>query len=428
MTKLSFLILFNGLLMAQSHPTRRNDDFEHPSIENKPNGRTRRDLPSLNFWPPKIEQDPDYWNNKAAETLRVQLNKNHLNKNVARNVIFFLGDGMGISTLMASRVLKGGEGEELSFEKFPYSGLAKTYCTNTQVADSACSATSYLSGVKGNYGTIGLTAAVLQGECLGQNSTSNHVDSIIKLAQDSGLRTGIITNTRITHATPAGAYANIADRNWENNDRLEREGGNSETCPDIAYQLVHGRVGKRLNLIMGGGRQEFITKDEVDVDGNAGLRTDNNLIEQWMHVHRKKTRSYVETKEQLFDVDNSVERLLAVFDSNHMPYHLDDNANDKPSLSEMVEKALDILETDNEKGFFLFVESGKIDHGHHQGLAKRALDETLELEKVVAMARARTSEKDTLIVVTADHSHSFTVSGYAVRLVASLCDQDFDVL
>lgn len=373
------------------------------------------DLPELHFTPPLIERDPDFWINKAENILKQQLNKNRLNKNMARNVIFFLGDGMGISTQMASRMFKGGEELELSFEKFPYSGLSKTYCTNTQVADSACSATSFLCGVKGNYGTIGLSAAVLQDDCKGQNNTVNHVHSIIKDAQDYNMRTGVITNTRITHATPAGIYAHTANRNWENNARAKKEGGSTETCPDIAYQFVHSIVGRRLNVMLGGGRQEFITTSEKDIDGNFGKRTDKNLIHHWQHIHQKQQAEYVETKEQLMNVKNDVRKLLGIFDSNHLPFHLDENASEKPTLSEMVNKALDILESpSDEKGFFLFVEGGKIDHGHHHGLAKKALDETLEFEKAIELARLRTNEEDTLIVVTADHSHSFTVSGYAV--------------
>lgn len=411
------LLILITFAFIESHPATNkldSQDFEHPELNFFGNNRQKRDLPALFFTPPVLEKDSDFWNNNAESFLKQQLNKNHLNKNVAKNVIYFLGDGMGISTIMASRVFKGGEELELSFEKFAYSGLSKTYCTNTQVADSACSATSYLCGVKGNYGTIGLNGAVIQGDCLGQNKSANHVDSIIKHAQDFGMRTGIVTNTRITHATPAGTYANIANRNWENNERVKKDGGNTETCADIAYQLIHGHVGKRLNVIMGGGRQEFFMENEKDIDGKFGKRTDNNLIKQWLHIHRHKKSQYVETKEQLFKVDNDIDRLFAIFDSNHMPFHLDNNADDKPTLSEMVAKALDILESDDDKGFMLFVEGGKIDHGHHFGLAKKALDETIEFEKAVELARSRTSEEETLIVVTADHSHSFTVSGYAV--------------
>jgi alkaline phosphatase len=435
MAKLSFFVFLCCFLAINSHP----QDLASPQVakcvkgcdthsERQPidlsqktsNFPPKKVMKSFQFPPPEIEKDPDYWNNKAKAKLRQQLSKSKLNENAAKNVIFFLGDGMGLSTLMATRVFKGDEAEELSFEKFPFVGLAKTYCTNTQVSDSACTATSYMSGIKANYGTIGLTAAVLQGDCLGQNNTLFHVDSIIKLAQDRGLRTGIVTNTQLTDASPAGAYAHIANRNWESNARVESDGENSEICPDIAYQMVHGAVGKRLNVIMGGGRREFITKSDVDIDGNVGLRTDCNLLEQWKKIHQKMKHNYayIETKDQLLSVDNSVERLLAIFHSTDLPYRLDGGAISVPSLSEMVSKALDILKADNDKGFFLFVEGGKIDHAHHYGLAKKALSETLELEEAVTLARARMKEEDTLVVVTSDHSHAMTVSGYAVSSLA----------
>lgn len=409
--------VFLGLaVFAAAHPAKPNSDsFEHPKIDIQQKLRRKRGL--LLFDSPRQEQHPDFWNNNAETTLREQLNKNYLNKNMAKNVIFFLGDGMGLATQMASRMYKGGEEEQLSFEKFPYSGMSKTYCVNTQVADSACSATAYLSGVKGNYGTIGLSASANQGDCKSQNNTANHVDSIFKLAQDYGMRTGLITNTRITHATPAGVYAHVAERYWENDAKLKREGGDVETCPDVAYQLVHGHVGNRLNVIMGGGWMEFLTENEKDIDGGFGLRTDTNLIKEWKRIHHKKKHAYVETKKELQDLGNDVERLLAIFATDHLPYHVEDEAKLKPTLSEMVEKALDILDSANDdKGYLLFVEGGRIDHGHHYGMAKKALSETIELEKAVEMARRRTSEENTLIVVTADHSHSFTVSGYAVSL------------
>lgn len=126
--------------------------------------------------------------------------------------------------------------------------FSQTYCANTQVADSACTATAYLSGVKANYGTIGLTAAVALNDCAGENNTIHHVPSIAKWAQDYGMATGIITNTEITHASPAGVYAHTANRNWENNQVLLDDGADPKQCTDIAQQLINGNVGKKLKV------------------------------------------------------------------------------------------------------------------------------------------------------------------------------------
>lgn len=171
------------------------------------------------------------------------------------------------------------------------------------------------------------------------------------------MRTGIVTNTRITHATPAGVYAHIANRNWENDARIKKDGHDIEDCRDIAYQLVHSKVGKRLNVIFGGGRNQFLTERETDSEGKFGKRTDNNLIKQWEHIHRRKNSKYIETREELMNIDTNVDKVLGLFASDHLPFNLDDEASEKPTLSEMVARALDILESkDDEKGFLLFIE------------------------------------------------------------------------
>lgn len=99
-----------------------------------------------------------------------------------------------------------------------------------------------------------------------------------------------------------------------------------------------------------------------------------------------------------------------------MNYNLDNVAagSPEPTLTKMVEKAIEVL-SKNENGFFLFVESGRIDDAHHLNHARYALDETAELSKAVAMARAKLSVDDTLMLVTADHSHTMTYNGYPVR-------------
>lgn len=145
--------------------------------------------------------------------------KMKLNKNLAKNTIFFLGDGMSIPTLAAARVYIGGEEKSLHFEEFPFTAMSKTYCVNRQVADSACSATgeyfniyfpknkivenkkshsfsAYLSGVKANYGTIGVNAKVSRGHCTAMNDKLTHTKSIVQWAADAGKSIGLVTTTR----------------------------------------------------------------------------------------------------------------------------------------------------------------------------------------------------------------------------------------
>lgn len=143
----------------------------------------------------------DYWLNNAKDFVSKKLNQSR-SENRAKNIILFIGDGMSLTTQAAARVYKGGEEKSLSFEEFPYAATIKTYCLDSQVADSACSATAYLSGVKNNYGSIGISGKVQRGDCDGQMDHSNHVKSIAKWAMDAGKSAGIVTTTRITDASP----------------------------------------------------------------------------------------------------------------------------------------------------------------------------------------------------------------------------------
>lgn len=285
------------------HPTAlhaRTDVHEHSRAK-------RGNMPPIMFSAPDLERNGDYWLNIGQQTLEKQLHKNQLNRNVARNVIMFLGDGMSIPTLAATRIYMGGEAQQLPFERFPYAGLSKTYCANTQVADSACTATAYLGGVKGNYATIGLTAAVGLNDCRGENNTAHHVPSIAKWAQDRGLSTGLVTTTSVTHASPAGVYAHTSNRNFENNQALINEGGDPTLCKDIARQLIEDDVGRNLRVVMGGGRREFMRTDQRDADNKAGLRTDGvDLIKRWRerHAQRNEKAVYAQTKAELANVSD----------------------------------------------------------------------------------------------------------------------------
>jgi alkaline phosphatase len=110
------------------------------------------------------------------------------------------------------------------------------------------------------------------------------------------------------------------------------------------------------------------------------------------------------------------EHLLGLFEMSHMEYEYDRNTDTgkEPSLTEMTSKAIDIL-SKNKKGYVLMVEAGRIDHAHHAGNAFRALTDTVELSNAVRKALEKTNAKDTLIIVTADHSHTFTIAGYPAR-------------
>ncbi|KAH8276711.1 hypothetical protein KR044_003424, partial [Drosophila immigrans] len=410
----TFLVLPTRDAERRMHPLYKTVNLTSRSEERL----SKRAMPQIFFNPQKLEEQyAEYWRGLAQHTLDQQLKgKMRLNTQLAQNMMLFLGDGMSIPTITAGRVYLGGEEKQFAFEQFPYVGLSKTYCANMQVADSACTATAYLGGVKANYGTVGVTAAVPLKDCQAQAQSVNHVASIAAWAQTQGMATGIITTTSVTHASPAGVYAHIANRNWESDADVLEDNGDPSICPDIASQLVFGDVGKNLNVILGGGRQNFLPTSVRDVSGKQGSRLDGrNLIEEWQRQHINSAH-YVQTRRELLELSNQTTRVLGLFASYHMAYHLDADVEEQPTLKEMVQTALCILERQSAgRGYFLFVEGGRIDHGHHDTLALRAIDETAEFDKSVRWARLHSSVDDTLIVVTSDHSHTMSLAGYSSR-------------
>ncbi|KAL3869103.1 hypothetical protein ACJMK2_041828 [Sinanodonta woodiana] len=366
----------------------------------------------------------DYWRAVAKAELKNAL-ATQTNIGVAKNVILFLGDGMSIPTVTASRILKGqlknqtGEEGHLSFDLFPHTGLSKTYCQDHQTPDSAATGTAYLSGVKTNAATIGVDGRTRFGDCY--SSKGAEVTSILDWSLAAGKSVGIVTTTRVTHATPAAAYAHVANRDWEGDHYTAGIPGG---CKDIAAQLVDDNP--NIQVIMGGGRQFFLRYDQRDPEhgSNAhyGRRDGRDLIQKWMddkHT-RGKNYKYVWNATDFHAVDpSSTDFLLGLFEYSHMNYDYERNDPNhekagEPSLEEMTEKAIQIL-SKNKKGFFLLVEGGLIDHGHHEGRALLALYDTLAFDKAVAKGDSITNRNDTLIVVTADHSHTMNIVGYPSR-------------
>lgn len=188
----------------------------------------------------------------------------------------------------------------------------------------------------------------------------------------------------------------------------------SNTCEDIAHQLVYGETGKKLNVILGGGRAKFLPHFVVDEEGDFGDRLDGvNLINKWMEQKKGKGR-YVYDRDGLLRETSNADYVLGLFESSHMQYNLDADKQTEPTLAEMTEAAIKNLRR-SRNGFFLFVEGGRIDMAHHSTLAQKSLDETVQFSEAIQRAVNMTNAKDTLIVVTSDHSHTMSFSGYPTR-------------
>jgi alkaline phosphatase len=339
----------------------------------------------------------------------------------AKNVILFLGDGMGIGTVTAARIfegqLRGETGEEnlLAFEEFPHVALIKTYNTNQQTPDSAGTMTAIVTGEKTRAGVLSVNRQVPIGDFA--SARGNELKTIVEHAEERGLATGLVTTTTVTHATPGTLYAHSPNRNWQSDADLPPE-ARAADFPDIARQLIEFPLGDGLEVALGGGRQHFQPRESADPElpERGGRRLDGrDLTAEW--VSGRKNAAYVWNRQQLLDTDpGEVDHLLGLFDPSHMDFEADRrwDVAGEPSLSEMTAVAIAILRR-NPKGFFLMVEGGRIDHAHHAGNAYRALKGAIEFSEAVRVARKATQGDDTLIVVTADHDHVLTMAGYPTR-------------
>ncbi|XP_008050303.1 alkaline phosphatase, placental-like [Carlito syrichta] len=368
---------------------------------------------------PVEEENPDFWNRKAAEALDVG-SKLQSTRVAAKNLILFLGDGMGVSTVTAARILKGqmngklGPETPLAMDRFPYLALSKTYSVDRHVTDSAATSTAYLCGVKTNLQTIGVSAAARFGQC--NTTRGNEVISVMNRAKKAGKSVGVVTTTRVQHASPAGAYAHTVDRGWYSDANMPRS-ARREGCLDIATQLISNMD---IDVILGGGRKYMFPRGTPDPEypTNArqnGTRLDGkNLVQEWLDKHQGARYVWNRTELLQASQDPAVTHLMGLFEPGDMEYEIYRNKTLDPSLMEMTEAALRLLSR-NPRGFYLFVEGGRIDHGHHEGIAYRALTEVVMFDDAIDRAGQLTSEKDTLTLVTADHSHVFTFGGYPFR-------------
>lgn len=331
----------------------------------------------------------------SAGTTQLVNEKAHIDEeNLAKNVIIFIGDGMGVSTVTAARIFDGqsqgktGEEHALAFEDFGNLALVKTYNTNAQVPDSAGTATAILSGYKTNIGAINVKPNVsVTKMALASCSLKLSPPTLVERAKKAGLSVGIISTARITHATPAAMYGHVVDRGWET-DADVRSSAKKIGCKGLTTQMMSNPA----DIILGGGREKF-TKAQLSSWQNDG------------HI-------YVSDADSLRAAPKD-QQILGLFSQSHMSYEADRADTKEPSLAEMTSFAIDSLSA-RDKGYIIMIEAGRVDHAHHGSNAFRALRDMQALNEAVKVAKNKAGD-DTLIMVTADHSHVFTMAGYPAR-------------
>jgi alkaline phosphatase len=314
---------------------------------------------------------------------------------------------MSVPVVTAARIYAHGPGGRLAME-LPHVALVRTFSRDRMVPDSASTATALLTGEKVNSGTLGMSAETRRScsfeEGPGGEPNPFHpcdekarpVPSLADLALAAGMEVGVVTTTRITHATAAALYAHIDDR-----DREE----------EIAAQLVERGD---LAFVAGGGRRFFVPRMPGHNGGSAGSRGDGRNL-----LNELGDRGYAVagTGEELRQaVDGEASRVVALLEDDHLPFEPERRqagASAPPSLADLTELALRQLGR-HKGGYLLLVEGGRIDHALHGNAARVGLEQTLAFDAAIERARALTSSDDTLLLVTADHGQPLVIAGYAL--------------
>ena len=334
----------------------------------------------------------------------------------AKNVIFFLGDGMGPVTVTASRIFKYGEAGKLTMETLPRTARIKTFSLDAQTTDSAPSMAAYMTGVKMRNEVLSMDGNTLAKRPSPDTSVTPNVGNavnncpatgngaavptILEQAIARGKGTGVVTTARLTHATPAATYAHSCHRDAEY---------------DISRQAVPGgagfnpALGTGVDVLLGGISYYW---RPFNAATNSRGRPDGRDL-----VAELQAKGYTAVGDLPgLNAAPASGRLIGLFDQaltqGHMSYELDRDAAKEPSLAQMTTKAIDIL-SKNPNGYFLMVEGGRIDHALHGTNSKRALADTIALDDAIKAALGKVDLSNTLVVVTADHDHTIAFNGYS---------------
>ena len=266
-----------------------------------------------------------------------------------KNIILLIGDGMGVTQVYAA---VSSSKQPLNFQMMPYSGFSITRSLSSYITDSAAGATALSTGKKTKNGVIS------------QDTLNNDYKTILEIAEDHGLETGLVATSAITHATPAAFASHVPDRNQFEN---------------IASDILHSGV----DVFIGGGYKYFAEREDKQ-----------NLIDSL----KNSDYQIVKSLDELKSVTGG--KLAGLLSEDHMPSVLSGRGE---MLPEATAKAIELLSS-ADKGFFLMVEGSQIDWGGHNNDKDYVLTETLDFDKAIGKAlEFAKADGHTLVVVTADH-------------------------
>ena len=288
----------------------------------------------------------------------------------ARNVILFIGDGVGVSSLNAAGIYGYAKPQALYLQHMPHLALADTSTAKEWVTDAAAAATAWATGQKGRNGVISQSPEAERGVRDGRM-----LKTILEYAEERGLSTGIIANddrTGVTIAAVAAFYAHSNDR---------------QASGDIFLQMLNPKYGNGPDVVIGTGRK-WIT--------DAANRMGHHLADEIS----SKGYMYLDSLAAVAQLDSSKDRVISLFDDSDFDFN------------QAVEQAVARL-SKNPKGYLLIAFSDC-----HLGKTKKSLDRIVALDKAVRNATER-HQKDTLILMTADHGYDLRIKGEALVETAS---------
>jgi alkaline phosphatase len=284
------------------------------------------------------------------------------NEATPKNIILYIGDGMGVSQVSAEKITKG----KINLERFKSVGLLTTYSATDLVTESAAAATALATGFKTYNGALSVS------------TERKPLKTVMEYAEEDGKSTGVIATCTITHATPAAFFSHVPSRNQH---------------AEIAEQIANSGV----DVIIGGGWAYFVS-DSVENSKRDDNKNLLHVLEQRMPVVRS-----LEEFRKVKDVD----RLAAFLAPVHLPEALERNYG----LAELTSKAIEILAKNN-AGFVLMVEGSQIDWAGHDNNLTDLLAEMDDFDTAVGVGLDFAEKNgNTLVVVTADHE----TGGFAIK-------------
>ena len=288
------------------------------------------------------------------------------NQRPARNVILFLGDGTGLSTIHAASVHGYGEPQKLYLQRMPHLAFSETSSASRWVTDSAAGMTAIVTGEKTHNGVISQSDDAVRGKKDGRP-----LKTILEYAEEKGLLTGVVTNSPLADATPAATYAHANER---------------ATFGQIFRYIVEPCYGDGVDVAIGPGAERIIAETQaLGIDLPSALQ-------------KKGYRYAQDDREGVRRAAADTQRLIGLFSSE-----------DEFDLELATDAALDILER-SERGFFLMVESN-----NHSRDVLHTLDRAVKMDRLIEEVAERMKGTDTLILFTADHSYDMRMSGTVIK-------------